>query len=755
MMQKMKRTALAQARQRLSGAMPLVWQAAAGCGGFVLAGGTVFGALHPFGLALVLGAQGNTLYMAAAGAAMGSFLLLPQLTAVRYLGALAAALAGRLLARGKGGFWPAALGGSATLLLVQLMLSMAGAAGPVDALAALGDVVLSVGFGFAMRCAKGRTAAGILPYGLALAASAQQFAVGFFQPGLFLLCVAGLITANRGRVRDTAVLCVACGAALCAASPELSFGVMGVAAGCVAGAVFAPGETVGCAALFFAGALTGVLTAPSVLVAAQYIGCAAAASVAYFMLPRSLALLVPGQVPPEAAGRPALAGASTRLEAVADTLEDIAQVVNQVYEKLPKKGESYDWVVDHVAEDLCSGCGNREECWVSGYSTTVDGFYKLKPVLERDGRASVEQLPGQFCRCVHPAELCASASRAYALFRSRRESRVKAGAMRSALTEQYEAMAGALARIAGELNQSGALEQAKTERVAAFFAALGLEPLEAAVQVDGLGRMKASVTVNRTTFSQAECLEMGQEVARLCHRDFAPPQITHCRTVTTVTFHEQPVYCPRFGLASRPARQGVSGDAADQFCDSFGNAHLLLCDGMGTGKPAAIDGNLAANLTAKLVKAGFGADAAARLVNVALSLKSDEESGATLDLFTVDLYTGRARVFKAGAAPGFVVRQGHADCLEGASLPVGILDEVVGRQQTASLGAGDLAVLLSDGALADGPAWVAQQLELCAAVGNGPQEIADILADMARQRTPASAAPDDITVAVLRLEQAV
>ena len=41
-------------------------------------------------------------------------------------------------------------------------------------------------------------------------------------------------------------------------------------------------------------------------------------------------------------------------------------------------------------------------------------------------------------------------------------------------------------------------------------------------------------------------------------------------------------------------------------------------------------------------------------MNVALALKSDEESGATLDLVSVDLYTGTARLFKAGAAPGFL-----------------------------------------------------------------------------------------------------
>ena len=225
--------------------------------------------------------------------------------------------------------------------------------------------------------------------------------------------------------------------------------------------------------------------------------------------------------------------------------------------------------------------------------------------------------------------------------------------------------------------------------------------------------------------------------------------------MTTITFSEQPLYFPRYGLAARPAKAGACGDAVEQFCDCFGNAHLLLCDGMGVGRPAAIDGTLAATLAARLLKAGFGAQSAARLVNVALALKSDEESAATMDLVTVDLYSGRASLFKAGACPTLLLRGGKAQALEGSSLPVGILEQVVGQQDSVALNEGDWVVLVSDGALTDGSGWLCQQLELCAASGNTPQQTAELLADMAQKRAEGRSRPDDISVAVLRLERAV
>ena len=156
--------------------------------------------------------------------------------------------------------------------------------------------------------------------------------------------------------------------------------------------------------------------------------------------------------------------------------------------------------------------------------------------------------------------------------------------------------------------------------------------------------------------SWKELAALAGEVGHICRRTLEVPQVLSCKGMTTLLFSERPALRAVFGAASAAARGEVSGDAVQQFCSPTA-AQMILCDGMGTGRPAAVDGNLAAELTARLLKAGFTAELAARLVNVALALKSEDESGATLDLISVDLYTGTARLFKAGAAPGFLDRK--------------------------------------------------------------------------------------------------
>ena len=449
--------------------------------------------------------------------------------------------------------------------------------------------------------------------------------------------------------------------------------------------------------------------------------------------------------------RPRLSAAATRLEAVAESLSSLAETVNEVYDAFPRRCEGFRWVIDNIHDGLCANCGRREVCWKQEHASTLEGMEALRPILEEKGHLEAALLPGQLARCIHPAALCAAGDKAFALYRSRREARVHSEAMRTALTEQYSAVADALGVLSEQLGRPGSPEPYKSGRVSALFAQLGTPPLECAVTLDDLGRTRAAVTLPRTRFNEKELAVLAGEVGRICRRSLEPPQVLSCKGMTTLLFAEKPLLRAVFGTAGAAARGEISGDAVQQFC-SAAAAQMILCDGMGTGRPAAVDGSLAAELTARLLKAGFTAELAARLVNVALALKSDEESGATLDLVSVDLYTGTARLFKAGAAPGFLVHGGKARAVGEASLPMGILGGVSGQSRVVHLAAGDYVVLVSDGLLVDGPGWVMQQLELSAAKAEQPDVLAKKLVEAARARAVQRGRPDDITAAVLRLE---
>ena len=695
----------------LHGNRAVLWQLAA-CGtGLLLSAGQVYGGAAPFGLGLLLGC-GNTYAPAAAlGCLAGLLLFQPLDTALKLAGACIGALTARIVGRqlGQTGFLPGAACGVGVLLLEQGLVTLVGGASPADTASLLCSAALAVLVGLGIHKLHIGTPRGACLWAAMAAACLQRAALPGFAPGLAGAAFCILCCACAGSLEHTAVLALVLAMALTAAAPALCFAALAVAAGGLGTAVFCPGERRSGAAVFAAGCALGALAAPN-LTGVLTLGLAAGAGLLGFLLcpEQALRAVFPPPAPP--VGTQSLTSAARKLS-------------------------------------------GRNTCWVQGYSTAMDGLYALRGALEHNGRVELEDLPGQLSTCVHPADLCATVSHGYRLWCSRRQTRARAELLRTALTEQYSAMATALAQMAARLGRAGLPDPRREARTTQLFASLGLEPLECTVLTDLAGRVTAAVTLPRTSFTPGECRALAEEMGRICRRDFDPPEVTNCRTVTMLHFGERPLYRAVFGLASRPAPpETVSGDACRQFCDSAGRAQMLLCDGMGTGKPAAVDGQMAAKLTAQLLQAGFAAESAARLVNVALGLKNaGQESGATLDLLTLDLYTGRAGLFKAGAAPSFLCRAGVVRTLDGASLPMGVLPTVTGRSTALTLDVGDTVMMVSDGALCDGSAWLCDQLTLSTRLGQSPQQTAEAVAASAVRRS--GARQDDITVAIVRLER--
>lgn len=426
----------------------------------------------------------------------------------------------------------------------------------------------------------------------------------------------------------------------------------------------------------------------------------------------------------------------------------VGDTVQAVCERLPPRRETTADLCDAVAERCCKACGKRLYCWVDCAGETYDAFNNLSPLIAMpDGVAAADLPPVLQRRCQTPVRLANAINVAAAEQAARRAARTHDGAARAALCEQYSALASALAELAGQVYQTDVPDKRKARRLEQLFSEIGLEPLETTVAQDASGRVTATVCVPRLSFTADELKVITDEVSTLCRRTFAPAQCIHSGTVTKLLFRERPRFAVDCAVCALPAGGDISADAIQAFPDETGHFHAVLCDGMGTGKAAAVGGVLAASLTKELLHAGFESASTARLVNIALALKSDDESAVALDALSIDLYTGDAVLYKAGAAASFLLRDGKAAVYSGDTLPIGILGSVTGRRELLCLSPGDTAVLVSDGALAPGASWLRAQL--VAHADDAPQKLADAVARAAREKQQDM--PDDVTVMALRL----
>lgn len=758
---------------------PLAGGAAALAAGFFGAGGRMFGGMHPLGLCAVVAAPGLHCLPAAAGAALGYALDLPIDAAAPYLVAAAVLCLWRVFARAEdnAGQIVASAVGAVAFCAVRMAAALAGGEGLAAIALAAAQGMLIVGLGAALgACARRvRTAQGYaqaqraalcILYMAALVCGAPYSVLGL-SPAHVAAGFVCLAQAKRHGAQGAALYAAASAVALCAANGANAPAAVGLAAGALAAGLLRR-EARGASALAFCGAgFLGAVCAALPQDGFSLMAELCLAGALYTLVPSTWVLApaprllagapssftapLPGhaQTAPGAAERRAAGTvARNRMTELADALGEVGRTLQAVCERTGQEKEQ-DFIAE-LGERCCAGCENACRCWVEFADDTYDAFSKLEQALAGGAVVTADDIAHPLlARCKTPVRLAGSANAVYALRTGRTGVKAQRAAARRALTDEYQVIAGALARIAAQAMQDTLPDKPKTRRLAAALAAAGMPPLDVSVFRDGAGRTQASVLLPAAGLGEADLAALAPQIEAACRRQFAPPVVRYEQGLASVNWAERPRLAASFGTASAAASEGVCADAVKTGSTALGGALAVLCDGMGTGKAAAVDGTLAATLAARLLAAGFSGSETARMVNTALALRAGGEASATLDAFTADLYSGEARLYKAGAAPSFLVREGRAEVYETQSVPIGILGEVLGKSARLYVSPGDTMVLCSDGALAAGKRFLASVL---AANGEKPPgEMAQAAVDAVKEKLRK---PDDITVLAVRFAAA-
>ena len=172
---------------------------------------------------------------------------------------------------------------------------------------------------------------------------------------------------------------------------------------------------------------------------------------------------------------------------------------------------------------------------------------------------------------------------------------------------------------------------------------------------------------------------------------------------------------------------------------------------MGSGRDAAIVSGISSVFLEKLLSAGCPMKSALEMLNCFVR-GSDGEQFTTVDLMEADLYSGRARFIKSGAAPSFVIRAGQLYRLHSKTVPVGIMRALDAEAISFDLMDGDTVIMMSDGVTGsyeDCP-WLYELLcgGLCRPTQ--PAQTARIIGEAAAAK---SGKEDDITVCVMKITE--
>lgn len=737
--------------------------------GFIMSRGAVLGNLLPFGISFIAGCSLTYTPAAATGVFLGYFIPAIGSGGFKYIAAAFAVVAVKLLLGGLKRLSSNPIFLSAMAFLASFLTSAVTLSGlNFNFLNVLCESLFSaMGAFFVCRCFNSfkNAAAGLRADELAslsvLIGMALTGINGFTFNGISLghiLGIAVILTAAKyGGILSGSVSGITVSFAMCLSGVSGEIAVVYAFTGLMAGVFSSFGKYVQTAVpLVFS--LAGSVMSGSPVLIAQTVIEAALGSALFLAVPRRAGIRLgklfsayPRLSTPDGVKR----SLSMRLDIAAGALCDVSDTVEQVAAELSKiNSPDFGSVITAVEQDACAGCKLRLHCWESKRDDTLKAVLEMTNAVKSGERSPENAAPEEFKgRCLRVARVANAAYKRYSDYASRIAAENRIDEVRGVVSDQFDGISAMLSELSRELEKDDRFDNSAAEKAAAALKNLDIRVEECSSKTDKFGRMTIEMRVKKDPSLIINKLQVMKMVSVVCERDFDIPSVSENGGEIFIVLNEHAALRVDVGVEQKCASDSaMCGDAYKYFFDGRGHFIMILSDGMGTGGRAAVDGAMASGLMCRLIKAGFGYDCSLRILNSSMLFKSTDESLATVDIASIDLFTGRVELYKAGAAPTLVRRSGRTGKAESTSLPAGILREVSFDKAVVRCKENDIVVLMSDGAVSEGTEWIKDEIE--GFEGGTAEQLSERICEGAKRRRT-DGHEDDITVMTAVIKRAV
>ncbi|NLO38938.1 MAG: SpoIIE family protein phosphatase, partial [Ruminiclostridium sp.] len=176
----------------------------------------------------------------------------------------------------------------------------------------------------------------------------------------------------------------------------------------------------------------------------------------------------------------------------------------------------------------------------------------------------------------------------------------------------------------------------------------------------------------------------------------------------------------------------------------------VVSDGMGSGREANRLSETAIGLFEQLLDCGLSIRLALSLVNMMIEITSPEKY-ATMDISSIDLYTGETEFYKMGAMPSLVINGRALDFVQNSNLPAGLQEKPIAYEKKR-ISDGEFIIMMTDGAydrLSDGNEKTLLEKVVNLKNTLNPQELAEHLLKSSCENS--QEVSDDMTILVAKL----
>ncbi len=430
---------------------------------------------------------------------------------------------------------------------------------------------------------------------------------------------------------------------------------------------------------------------------------------------------------------------------LAEAISDMGEVISRHTHSSAKLTlEEYRRIIISVAENYCIGCLGGSLCAKEGIRPAIKRADRLARLLSCGEKIMPDDVNSETEFCQMASDIAEEINERVA--KEERERFLLSE--RAGFGEEYSLIAQFIQRTVSQDAQEVRVDDSLNQSLEKLLSENGIEG--GSIRAFGKRRPHIILAGEDESGTKITSQKLREDIEKVTKLRLGAPEYYKRDKMLLMECSSERQFSVSYATACRQGKENeVSGDTA--LCFENGNDYFysVISDGMGSGEVARESSHMASEFIKSASESGRADESVVHMLNQALRGQR-EECSATLDLFEVDLLSGKGRFIKSGAAPSYIKRGSSIYRIRSQTAPLGLLRTVDSEKTELEIQSGDYIFMFSDGicdSVEDAP-W------LLLLLGEEPIKDTREYADkLLREAIKSSISGDDMTVTVMRIDK--
>lgn len=391
-----------------------------------------------------------------------------------------------------------------------------------------------------------------------------------------------------------------------------------------------------------------------------------------------------------------------RIHECADSFVKLAKT----FKNLPMYKECFtdddlNYMCIEMADGYCAGCGKMSLCWDRDYYETArDTAEIFKNVINNN---EIDNNLALSHKCINYPDYIEQITRVFEKTKLNNSWYNRILENREAIILQLNAAAEIMEECTYEKKDITDLMWMKVKRIKNILSAKFLQVNRLRILQNKNGYIEIELRVFSKIKRCVTVKEIANDISKIYGKrltgQYEDRKIVGNEEVELV-FSEDTKYFVLTGVERRTKDgEQSSGDNFSLINQIQGEFIMSLSDGMGSGIKACKESETVIELIEKFLEAGFSKSTALRMINSAMVLEDGQGLYSTIDIASLDLYSGNCEFYKIGAAPTYIKREDCIEVIQSTSLPAGIFHKIDIERSAKRVYDNEFIIMLSDGML--------------------------------------------------------